>query len=508
VPRSDINSLDMPGAAAHAPARASHGQRLIELRPIVHILGLLLVTLAATMLVPAVVDVAQDNADWQSFVISAAATLFVGGLFILAARDNQPFQLNIRQAFLLTTLAWILVPAFAALPLAYIGHGYTDAFFEAMSGLTTTGSTVFAGLDGLPPGILLWRSLLQWIGGVGIIVMAIVLLPFLRIGGMQLFRTESSEQSDKIVPRAFHLVAGIGAIYCGLTVLCAVLYGIVEMSPFDAINHAMTTLATGGYSTHDASFGHFTRPATHWIATVFMLAGGLPFVAYLRFVRGDSRALADDPQVRALVVFFVLVIGATGTWLALTQDLATEEAFRLAAFNIVSVVTTTGYASTDYTLWGPGAVALFFVIMFLGSCAGSTSGGIKVYRHLVIWQLIRAKLQRLTSQHQVVPLRYGGRKIPDDVPSAVLAFVAALLGTTGLFTIALGFLGLDLVTALSASATAITNVGPGLGPIIGPAGNFASLPDAAKWLLCLAMLLGRLEIFTVLLLLTPGFWRQ
>jgi trk system potassium uptake protein TrkH len=270
----------------------------------------------------------------------------------------------------------------------------------------------------------------------------------------------------------------------------------------------MTTISTGGYSTHDASFGHFTRPATHWLGTLFMIAGALPFVAYLRFVRGQSRALVDDPQVRALAVFFVLVIGATGGWLALAQGMAIEEAMRLAAFNIVSVVTTTGYASTDYTLWGPGAEALFFVIMFLGSCAGSTSGGIKVYRHLIIWQLIRAKLQRLTSQHQVIPLRYGGRKIPEDVPSAVLAFVAALLGMTALFTVALGFLGIDLVTALSASATAITNVGPGLGPIIGPAGNFASLPDAAKWLLCVAMLLGRLEIFTVLLLLFPGFWRR
>lgn len=500
------NLLDV--AAVHAGPELRLATCMVEFKPIVRIIGLLLVALAAMMLIPAAVDVAQGSPDWQAFVTSAAATLFAGGLCVLGNRENLPLQLDIRQAFLLTTLAWIVVPTFAALPLVSIGHGYTNAFFETMSGLTTTGSTVLVGLDQLPPGVLLWRSLLQWIGGVGIIVMAIVLLPFLRIGGMQLFRTESSEQSDKIVPRAFHLVAGIGAIYVGLTILCAVLYGLVEMSPFDAINHAMTTIATGGYSTHDASFGHFTRPVTHWLGTLFMLAGGLPFLAYLRFVRGDRRALVDDPQVRALVVFFVLLIGATGTWLALTKDMAIEAAFRLAAFNIVSVVTTTGYASTDYTLWGPGAVALFFVIMFLGSCAGSTSGGIKVYRHLIIWQLIQAKLKRLTSQHQVVPLRYGGRRIPEDVPSAVLAFIAALLGMTGLFTIALGFLGLDLITALSASATAIANVGPGLGPIIGPAGNFASLPNAAKWLLCLAMLLGRLEIFTVLLLLTPGFWRR
>jgi len=481
---------------------------LIELRPIVHVLGLLLLVLAVTCSIPAVTEVAHGGDDWHMFVLSAFGMFFAGGLCVLSSRRRESLQLDLRQAFLLTTLAWIVVPAFAALPLTFLGHGYTDAFFEAMSGLTTTGSTVFADLDTLPTGILIWRSLLQWVGGIGIIVMAIVLLPFLRVGGMQLFRTESSEQSDKIVPRAFHLVAGIGVIYLGLTLVCAILYDFVEMSAFDAFNHAMTTVSTGGYSTHDASFGYFTNPATHWIGTFFMFAGALPFVAYLRLVRRDSRALLDDPQVRALVVFFALLIGLTGVWLMLTQPMAPEEAFRLAAFNIVSVVTTTGYASTDYTLWGPGAEALFFVIMFLGGCAGSTSGAIKVYRHLIIWQLIRAKLQHLTAAHQVVRLQYGGRKISEDVPSAVLAFVAALLGTTALFTIALGFLGLDFVTALSASATAITNVGPGLGPIIGPAGNFAALPDSAKWLLCAAMLLGRLEIFTVLLLFTPSFWRR
>lgn len=481
---------------------------MIEIRPIVHVLGLLLLVLAATMLLPAVIDIAEHSSDWRSFIVSAAITLFVAGLCALASRQRGRIQLDIRQAFLLTTLAWCIVPAFAALPLLFLGHGYTDAFFEAMSGLTTTGSTVFDGLDGLPPGMLLWRSLLQWVGGIGIIVMAIVLLPFLRVSGMQLFKTESSEQSDKIVPRAFHMVAGIGVIYVGLTSACAILYGLAEMSVLDAVNHAMTTVSTGGYSTHDSSFGHFRAPETQWIGTIFMISGALPFIAYLRLARGQRRAVIDDPQVRALMVFFVIVVGLMAGWLMLDQQMQPHEALRLAAFNIVSIVTTTGFASTDYTLWGPGAEALFFVLLFLGGCAGSTSGAIKVYRHLIIWQLIRAKLQRLTAQHQMVRQRYAGQKIPEDVPSAVLAFVATLLGVTALFTIALGFLGLDFVTALSASATAITNVGPGLGPVVGPAGNFASLPAAAKWLLCFAMLLGRLEIFTVLLILTPGFWRH
>jgi trk system potassium uptake protein TrkH len=304
------------------------------------------------------------------------------------------------------------------------------------------------------------------------------------------------------------MVASIGLVYLGLTIACAVAYALAEMSVFDAVNHAMATLSTGGYSTHDLSFGYFQRPLTHWIGTIFMIAGALPFLAYIRVLRGDRGALLRDTQVKALFVFFFLVIGSKAAWLAVTREMAFDEALQHTAFNVVSVVTTTGFASTDYTLWGPGAEAVFFVLMFLGGCAGSTSGAIKVYRHLIIWQLIRLKLRRLVAQHQVVPLRYGGSRVPEDVPGAVLAFVAALLGMVAIFTVLLGLMGLDLVTALTASATAITNVGPGLGPIIGPAGNFASLPDAAKWLLALAMMLGRLEIFTVLLLFTPDFWRR
>ncbi|MEZ5862354.1 MAG: TrkH family potassium uptake protein [Geminicoccaceae bacterium] len=481
---------------------------MIELGPVVRVVGLLLGVLALVMLVPAMVDAVSGNRDWLSFVVSAAITGFFAGMLILVTSRPGAFQLDLRQAFLLTALTWVIVPAFAALPMIGLGHGYTDAFFEAMSGLTTTGSTVLSKLDSLPPGILLWRSLLQWLGGIGIIVMAIVLLPFLRIGGMQLFRTESSEQSEKVVPRAFHMVASITLVYLGLTLACAVAYGVVEMSAFDAINHAMATLSTGGYSTHDASFGYFQRPVTHWIGTIFMTAGALPFLAYVRFVRGDRSALHKDTQVRALFVFFFLVIGSKATWLAVTHEMPFDEALQHTAFNVVSVVTTTGFASTDYTLWGPGAEAIFFVLMFLGGCAGSTSGAIKVYRHLIIWQLIRLKLRRLVAPHQVVTLRYAGRRVPEDVPGAVLAFVAALLGMVAIFTVLLGLMGLDLVTALTASATAITNVGPGLGPIVGPAGNFASLPEAAKWLLALAMMLGRLEIFTVFLLFTPDFWRR
>lgn len=480
----------------------------IDITPVARVLGLMISALAGIMLIPAAVDASFANPDWTAFVESAAVTGFIGGAMVLATQHRGAFELSLRQAFLLTVSSWLAVTAFSALPFLGLGLDYTDAFFEAISGITTTGSTVISGLDALPPGILLWRSLLQWIGGLGIIVMAIVILPFLRVGGMQLFYTESSERSEKVVPSAFHLSAWIGTIYLVLTATCALLYGAAEMSAFDAVNHAMATLSTGGYSTHDASFAHFEQPATQWIGTVFMLAGALPFVAYIRFAKGERRAFWRDPQVRGLLRFLLLAVAVMAAWLWASRGVAPLDALRLTAFNITSVVTTTGFASADYSAWGPLAVAAFLMFTFVGGCTGSTSGAIKIYRYQVLWTIVRSQLLRLVSPRRVVLLRYGSRTMPADVPASVLAFVAVFMATVALFTVALAGMGLDLVTALSASATAITNVGPGLGPVIGPAGNFATLPDAAKWILSVAMLLGRLEIFSVLILFDPQFWRS
>jgi len=480
----------------------------IDLTPVARVLGLMVCALAGVMLIPAAVDAALANPDWRAFAESAAVTGFIGGALVLATQHAAPFELSLRQAFLLTVACWLTVTAFSALPFLGLGLDYTDAFFEAISGITTTGSTVITGLDGLPPGILLWRSLLQWIGGLGIIVMAIVILPFLRVGGMQLFHTESSERSEKVVPSAFDLSVWIAVIYVLLTGFCALLYGLGEMTLFDAVNHAMATLSTGGYSTHDASFAYFQEPLTQWTGTVFMLAGALPFVVYIRFLKGERRAFWHDPQVRGLLRFLGLAVLAMAVWLWATREIAFLDALRLTAFNITSVVTTTGFASDDYSTWGPLAVAAFLAFTFVGGCTGSTSGAIKIYRHQMLWLTLRRQLLRLASPHRVVLLRYGGRAVPPDVPASVLAFIAVFMATVAVFTIALAGMGLDLETALSASATAITNVGPGLGPIVGPAGNFASLPDAAKWILSAAMLLGRLEIFSVLILLDPQFWRS
>ncbi|MAS15455.1 MAG: potassium transporter TrkH [Nitratireductor sp.] len=468
--------------------------------------GLLLSGLAMVMLVPAAVDVLAGDPNWQVFAASAVITGTIGSLLAIAMHRPNAMRMTVRQAFLTTAVVWIAMSASSALPFVGVGLDYDDAVFEAVSGLTTTGSTVITGLDGLAPGVLFWRSLLQWIGGVGIVVMAIIMLPFLRVGGMQLFRTESSDQSEKIVPRPLELVGHIAAIYVGFSIACMVGYALAGMSLFDALNHAMTTISTGGYSTRDVSFGYFT-PAAQWLAVVFMLAGALPFVVYIKAIKGEPLALWRDVQVRAIIGFLTAVSFVTAIWLSLSQEIPFLEGLRLAAFNVVSITTTTGYASTNYVEWGAPAIGLFLLLTFIGGCTGSTAGGIKVYRFQVLGVIIRGHVQSLARPSRVVTLKYAGHRLPNDVPVSVLAFLAVYIGTVATVTLILTMMGLDLVTALSSAAQAVANVGPGLGEIVGPAGNFAELPDAAKWVLSVSMLMGRLELFTILLLFAPEFWR-
>ncbi|WP_281301309.1 MULTISPECIES: TrkH family potassium uptake protein [unclassified Iodidimonas] len=483
---------------------------MIDFRPILNICGMLLIVMAVAMIFPALADVINSNPDWIVFFSSSALTAFVGGGLYLATRSGSPAEISRRQAFALTTFAWLFVSAAGALPFLFYGNALSlpDAVFESISGLTTTGSTVISGLEQQPPGILLWRQLMQWIGGVGIILMAIIMLPFLGVGGMQLFETESSERSGRIVPRARQFVAYISLIYSGLTLACAIIYYLLGMSAFDALGHAMSTVSTGGFSTHDASFGYFQSPSLQWTGTLFMIAGGIPFVAYIRFVRGQHTALFNDVQIKAFLAFLAFVSISLGIWLTSTgQAQSLEEGLRLAAFNVVSIVTTTGFATADYTLWGSLAVGLFFALTFVGGCTGSTSGGIKIYRHQILWTAVQAYVRQLISPHRVDVLNYGGLHVTRDVQASVLAFLAVFVGAFSITTVLLAAMGLDFVTALSASATAFANVGPGLGEIIGPAGNFSSLQDEAKWVLSAAMLLGRLELFTVLVLLDPDYWR-
>ena len=458
--------------------------------------------------IPALADAAVGHPDWQVFALSAALTLFVGGALVLTNR-TRGIRLTIRQAFVLTTASWVVLAAFASLPFAFsdLGLSFTDAFFEAMSGITTTGSTVISGLDSAPPGILLWRALLQWLGGIGIIVVAVGVLPILRIGGMQLFRMESSDSSEKVLPRVTQVAAGIGLIYIALTAICAASYRLAGMTSFESVVHAMTTIATGGFSTSDASVGHFDSAPIEWIATVFMVTGALPFVLYLQAVRGKPGLLIRDSQVQWFLSIVAVGILSLAAWQWLENGSALGLAIRQAAFNVVSIITGTGYATTDFSQWGGFALAAFFLFMFIGGCAGSTSCGIKVFRFQVLYATARVQMSRLTQPHGVFIPLYNRRPISEAVAASVMGFFFLFVVCFAVLALLLGMLGLDFLTSVSGAASAMANVGPGLGEIIGPAGTFASLPDAAKWLLAAGMLLGRLELFTVLVLFTPAFWR-
>lgn len=484
-------------------------KRFDTLRPVLFINGVLLIILALGMSVPMLADLAAGNVDWQVFLVSAMLTFLFGSLLAISQAGTVR-EVNVKQAFLLTTTSWIVLALFAALPLRFstLGLDFTDAFFEAMSGLTTTGSTVLIDLDHAAPGILLWRAILQWLGGIGIIVMAIAVLPFLRSGGMQLFRTESSEMSaERVVPRVKRMTGAIALSYALLTLGCAVALWTAGMTPMDAVVHAMTTLSTGGFSSHDASVAYFASPSIEYILLIFMVAGGVPFVVYLRFAGGNLRAFSADPQVRGMLSAMLATTVVLATWLVVRDDIPIPDALRLAAFNVTSIITTTGFASADYTHWGALPLGIFFLITFVGGCTGSTSGGIKILRFQVLYKALGGYLWRLTYPHGVRVAMFGENRITTDVVMGVLVFTLAFLMTVAITALILTGLGLDLDTSISGAATAVANVGPGLGAIIGPVGNFQSLPDSAKWVLAAAMLLGRLEVFTVLVLFTPGYWR-
>jgi trk system potassium uptake protein TrkH len=468
----------------------------------------MLCTIAAAMLMPALVDLADDHDGWEAFAASSVVTFFAGGLLVLFAYDENPGRIGVKEGFLLTSVAWAVIAAFAALP--FLGHGltYTDAYFESMSGLTTTGSTVMSGLENMTRGILLWRALLCGIGGLGIIVTAIIMLPFLRVGGMQLFQMESSDKSEKVLPRAFELTLATAAVFSGFVLLCAFLYWWFGMKGFDAICHALTSVSTAGFANYDASFSHYEEPAILCTATVFMVLGAMPFVVFIKVMRGDRSALWNDVQVRAFVGFILAISVIMAFWLIFTRNISFLDALALSSFNVTSIITTTGYMSDDYTRWGNFAIGVFFLLSFVGGCSGSTAGAIKIYRLQIAHMLARSHFLHLISPNRVLTLTYNQRRLPADVPFSVVAFLAIYFAVVGLFAVIYAGLGLDFVTSLSASASALGNIGPGLGSIIGPAGNYQPLPEAAKWALSFQMMLGRLELFTVLVLFRPEFWRS
>lgn len=464
--------------------------------------------LGATMLIPFVVDLYDGQGHWRAFLQSAVITLLCGGLIALASSNGVKEGLTIQQTFLLTTGVWLALPVFGSLPfvLGATEASFTDAFFEAMSGLTTTGSTIVTGLEDQPRGLLIWRALLQWLGGIGIIVVAMVFLPELRVGGMQIFRSEGFDTMGKILPRATEISSRISVVYVSLTVLCALAYLAAGMNGFDAISHAMTTIATGGFANYDASIGAF-GPAVEYVAVVFMLLAALPFVRFVQLLAGSAQPLFQDSQIRVFFMTAITLVLIVSVWQWTRSD-AIEEPFRKVLFNVVSILTGTGYASADYMGWGPFPVALFFFIGLIGGCAGSTACSIKIFRYQLLFATISSQIKRIHSPHGVFSPRYQGRSVGDDVMGSVMSFFAYFIVTLGLLAVALSLTGLDFVTSMSGASAALANIGPGLGDIIGPAGNYAGLNPVAKWVLIAGMLIGRLEILAVFVIFTAKFWRS
>ena len=482
---------------------------LPTLRIIGFIIGIFLITLAVSMVVPmATLVVFERTGDMPSFLWSSLIT-FLAGLGLVIPGRPEHVHLRPRDMYLLTVSSWLVVCVFAALPfLLTLLISYTDAFFESMSGITATGATVLSGLDSMSPGILMWRSMLHWLGGIGFIGMAVAILPLLRIGGMRLFQTESSDRSEKVMPRSHMVAKSIVAVYVGITVLGSLAFWWAGMGLFDAINHAMSAISTGGFSTSDQSLAKWDIPAVHWVAVVVMIMGSVPFTLYVATLRGHRRALIKDQQVQGLLAMLVTTWLVLGTWYWATTELHWLDALRHVALNVTSVVTTTGFALGDYSLWGNFSLMLFFYLGFVGGCSGSTAGGIKIFRFQVAYILLKANLNQLIHPRAVIKQKYNGHRLDEDIVRSILTFSFFFAITICIIALLLSLLGVDWMTALTGAAGTVSGVGPGLGEVIGPAGNYATLPDAAKWILAGGMLLGRLEIITVLVLCMPAFWRH
>ncbi len=481
---------------------------MLDLRPVGYVIGLLVAVLGLFMVLPLLVDIAEGRGQALVFVEAGLITILTGAMIAMACANGVREGLSIQQTFLLTTGVWVMLPLFGALPfmLGQTDSSFTDAFFEAMSGLTTTGATVLNELDEMPKGLLLWRGIMQWLGGIGIIVVAMVFLPELKVGGMQIFKSEGFDTMGKILPRAGQIATQISVIYLWLTLACVMSYLAVGMNTFDATVHALTTVSTGGFSNYDASFAAFSGPA-EYVAVVFIILAALPFVRYVQMINGNMTALHRDPQVRAFMIMLLGLAGVAAFALHQAFPRDAEVAFREALFNITSIISGTGYASADYMQWGPFLVALFFFIGLIGGCAGSTSCSIKVFRYQLLFASIRSQLRLIRSPHGIFTPRYDGRPVGPDVLSSVMSFFMFFVVTMGLVAVALSLTGLDFVTSVSGAAAALANIGPGLGDIIGPAGNYSTLNDTAKWILSIAMLIGRLELMAIYVILTVSFWR-
>ena len=473
------------------------------------IIGILIVVLGVSMLAPYSMQLIY-NENSHSFVSSSFVTIFIGILFILSNLERE-FKLNLRQTFLFSTLAWLTVALFGSLPFILSPKEFTfsEAFFESMSGITTTGATIITDLDNSPKSILLWRSIMQWLGGIGIVVMAITILPLLKVGGMQLFKMEGQDTAEKILPRTAEVASIIIATYLTLTFVCGFLYWIFGMSIFDSVSHAMTTIATGGFSTHNESIGFFKNSHIEIIACIFIVLGSIPFISYLKFVKGNKKIFFQDVQIKGMIYLLIFSVVIMFLYLLfIDYESNAFDKIRISSFNVISILSGTGYVTDDFGLWGKFSLIFFLFLMFVGGCAGSTACGITIFRLQMLFIFLINQIKKLTSPNSIIITKYNNQKISDSFINSVIVFIFSFLFIFLIIAMLLSISGLDFLTAISGAASAISNVGPGLGDMIGPNSNYKSIPDFSKWILSIGMLLGRLELFAVLVLFFPSFWRN
>ena len=480
----------------------------LDLRPVLSILGVFLTGLALTMLVPTFVDLLDNNNNWLGFMMSAALTSFIGVTLILITRGKKEI-IEIKSTFLLVTLSWIILSIFSSLPFLFSQNnlGITESFFESVSGLTTTGSTTINNIQDASRGLLLWRAILQWLGGIGIIVSAVSILPSLGVGGMQLFRLESSDSSEKLLPRATSIATEITVLYLFLSGLCAIAYWFSGLSIFDSIIHSMTTIATGGFSSQQGSIGAYNNLSLEIMCILFMIFSSLPFVLYLKAIRGKPYLIFKDEQVQGFFKILISSILIIILYLSFLEDFDFFSSLRSVIFNVTSILTGTGFSTDSYDNWGTPVIVVFLCITFIGGCAGSTTCGIKVFRIQVIFKNSKQMIEKLISPNRVTNHKYNGENLSLEIIESVMTFLFIFILTFFVITLILALTGLDLLTSMSASATSISNVGPGLGKIIGPNYNFSELSNIAKWVLSFGMLAGRLEFLTFLVIFSKSFWK-
>ena len=471
-------------------------------------LGILQIVLGISMTLPIIIQIIFNEVD-SSFFGAGIITIIFGVLFFLSNLDHNK-KLNLQQAFLLTALSWLSIAIFGSLPFIFsdLNLSITDSFFESMSGITTTGSTIITNLNDSPKSILLWRAILQWLGGIGIIVMAITLMPIMNVGGMQLFKISSNDSSEKILPKSKEIALRLILIYSGLTLLCALSYKIFGMNIFDSLTHSMTTIATGGFSNYNESIGYFNSPKIEITSIIFIILGSLPFIAYIKFLNGDKKIFTTDVQIKSffkIIIFSILILFI---YLILQTRNFEEIEFRSIVFNVVSILTGTGYVTQNFGNWGNFPLIFFLTLMFIGGCAGSTTCGIKIFRIQILYLFLVNQLKKIIYPRGIFIIKYDNNNIDEKFMASIISFIYLYIVIFFLITALLTLSGLDFITSISGAATSISNVGPGLGDTIGPNGNFSLLPDISKWILSLGMILGRLELFAILVLFLPSFWQK